>query len=225
MLARSTRRPLAWPGDSGRFGWLFASRPRACPTRLCSLELMQLRCITEPISTAIVRSLCAELTSRLGELTHIAIRLQRHRGASIFAKMPSSDPASAPVRTDRTHAERAAAWLSLGCAVHCLVFPVAMSITPALGFAGASFEGPTEAVLTILVVVSSLLGGYWGYRRHRDVRMVLAASLGLASYLVGHALDGSWVGLTLSVGGALLLAASSFLGARMMHDCAPTCAH
>ena len=139
--------------------------------------------------------------------------------------MASPETTSLPVRTDRTHAERAAAWLSLGCAVHCLVFTVAMSITPALGFAGASFEGPTEAVLTVLVVVSSVLGGYWGYRRHRDRRVVVALLLGLACYLVGHALEGSWFGLALSVGGALVLAASSFRGARMMHDCAPTCAH
>lgn len=118
-----------------------------------------------------------------------------------------------------SQAERAATWLSLACAVHCLVVPVGMSLMPMVGLSGFTLSEPAEAVLTSLVVASALAAVTWGYRRHRDARIVLATTFGLGSYLLGHALEGSAVGLVLAVGGALLLAASSFVGARLAHQC------
>ncbi|MET0340894.1 MAG: MerC domain-containing protein [Polyangiales bacterium] len=122
-------------------------------------------------------------------------------------------PPSRP--TDRL--ERAATWLSLACAAHCLLMPVAMTLMPLLG-ASLAPENPTlELVLNVIVVASALLGGWWGYRRHRDARVVLATVVGLAVYLVGHGLEGSTPGLALAVLGALVLASSSFLSARLQH--------
>jgi hypothetical protein len=125
-----------------------------------------------------------------------------------------------------SQAERAATWLSLACAVHCLVLPLAMSVMPMLGASGIAFDHRTELALTVLVVASALLGGVWGYRRHRDARIVLASVSGLVAYLVGHLLEGSWVGVALAVCGGLMLAASSFIGARLAHHCEDAgCAH
>src|SRR4051794_11114313 len=48
-----------------------------------------------------------------------------------------------------TRAERAATWLSLACAVHCLLMPIAISVMPLLGASGVTNLGPTaEAILT-----------------------------------------------------------------------------
>lgn len=124
-----------------------------------------------------------------------------------------------------SQAERAATWLSLACAVHCLVVPVAMSLMPMLGLSGFALSERVETLLTCLVVASALAAIIWGYRRHRDARVVLATTFGLGAYLSGHALEGSVVGLVLAVSGALLLAASSFIGARLAHHCEEaTCA-
>lgn len=124
-----------------------------------------------------------------------------------------------------SQAERAATWLSLACAVHCLVVPVGMSLMPMVGLSGFALSEGVEAVLTCLVVASAVAGVSWGYRRHRDARIVLATTFGLGGYLLGHALEGSAVGLVLAVSGALLLAASSFVGARLAHQCEEaTCA-
>jgi hypothetical protein len=117
-----------------------------------------------------------------------------------------------------SHAERAATWLSLACAVHCLVMPLAMSVMPLLGASGITQLGPTaEHVMTLLVVASAVLGVVWGYRRHHDVRFVYATIAGLCAYLVGHAFEGSWYGVLLAVLGALTLAISSFSSARVSH--------
>jgi len=117
-----------------------------------------------------------------------------------------------------SHAERAATWLSLACAVHCLVMPLAISVMPLLGASGVTHLGPTaEHAMTLLVVASALAGVVWGYRRHRDVRVVYATLVGLGAYLIGHAFEGSWYGLVIAVLGALTLAASSFSSARMSH--------
>jgi len=134
-----------------------------------------------------------------------------------------------------SRAERAATWLSLACAVHCLLMPIAISVMPLLSASSVTHLGPTaDNVLTLLVVASALAGLGWGYRRHRDMRVVYATGVGLAAYLLGHApghafgdaLAHSWYGMALAVLGALTLAGSSFLSARLSHACqTASCAH
>ncbi|MDB4989868.1 MAG: MerC mercury resistance protein [Myxococcaceae bacterium] len=104
--------------------------------------------------------------------------------------------------------------------------PVAISVMPLLGASGVTHFGPTaELVMTLLVVASALAGVSWGYRRHRDTRIVFATVLGLLAYLLGHAYEPSWYGMGLAVLGALTLAGSSFMGARLTHASVhPSCA-
>lgn len=123
-------------------------------------------------------------------------------------------------RAQMSTAERAATWLSLACAVHCLLMPLVITVLPLLGAAGlGELEPAGHLALTLLVVASALLGVTWGYRRHRDLRIVWATAIGLGAYLLGHWLEDSWYGLGLAVLGALTLAASSFVGARLSHTC------
>jgi hypothetical protein len=128
-----------------------------------------------------------------------------------------------------SYGERAATWLSLACAVHCLLMPVVIGLMPLLGASGVTHLGSTaESILTLLVIVSAVLGVTWGYRRHHDLRIVFATGIGLAAYLVGHVLVGhvfaeSWYGIGLAGVGALTLAASSFLSARLSHAAEHAC--
>jgi hypothetical protein len=131
--------------------------------------------------------------------------------------MPAS-PAPSPERTrDASHIERAASLLSLACAVHCLLMPTMLALLPLLGASSFQLGEGLDHALTALVIVSALAGAVWGYRRHRDGRFVIATALGLVAYLAGHALEPLWYGVTAAVLGALVLAASSFLGARLGH--------
>jgi lipopolysaccharide export LptBFGC system permease protein LptF len=76
-----------------------------------------------------------------------------------------------------------------------------------------------DRALTALVVVSVAVAFVFGFRRHRDLRVALGVGLGLVVYLWGHALEGTGYGTPVSVLGGMLLAAASFVGARLGHSC------
>ncbi|HEX5656781.1 MAG TPA: MerC domain-containing protein [Polyangiales bacterium] len=127
-------------------------------------------------------------------------------------------PLDTPERArDASHLERAASWLSLACAVHCLVMPAALALLPVLGATTFQLSEGVDHVLSALVIVSATAGAVWGYRRHHDVRFLIVTAIGLVCYLAGHALEPRWYGVVTAVLGALVLAASSFLGARLGH--------
>lgn len=116
--------------------------------------------------------------------------------------------------------ERAATWLSLACAVHCLVFPLIGGLLPALGASHLVSAGSgLDTVLTLTVMGSVVASGALGFSRHRDLRVLGSMAAGLVLYLLGHALEGQTLGLALSICGALVLASSSFFSARLSQTC------
>ncbi len=120
-------------------------------------------------------------------------------------------------RPDASPIERAASWLSLACAVHCLVMPAALALLPLLGASSFQLDEGIDHALNALVIVSAIAGVLWGYRRHHDARFIVATAFGLVVYLVGHAFEPRWYGVTAAVIGALVLASSSFFGTRFGH--------
>ena len=122
--------------------------------------------------------------------------------------------------------ERAATWLSLACAVHCLLVPLLAAGLPFLaGVSPAVLHHPAlELTFVVIVLGGAAFTGFWGFRSHRDARVLGALLAGVVLYVVGHALDG-WAGRALSIGGALLLAAASFTSARLTHTHSESCAH
>jgi hypothetical protein len=150
---------------------------------------------------------------------HHAIDLQTAEGTTMLIRMSDRQSQLAPpaAHAAPSHVERAASWLSIACAVHCLVMPLVLGALPLLGTSAIALDESLEKALTALVIVSAFAGGAWGYRRHRDLRFVAATMLGLGVYLVGHALEPRWYGVLAAVLGALLLAATAFLSARLGH--------
>ena len=123
--------------------------------------------------------------------------------------------------------ERTATWLSAACAVHCLLVPVASALVPLVGASGRAslLEGRYEDWMHVAVVGFGLLSLLIGYRRHREARIAAAMGLGLLVYLAGHAVEGAWYGVLVSVLGGLGLAAASFWSARRGHLHHAHCAH
>ncbi|MFT3925832.1 MAG: MerC domain-containing protein [Myxococcales bacterium] len=112
--------------------------------------------------------------------------------------------------------ERAATWLSLACAVHCLVFPLIGGLLPALSASHVVTAGSgVDTLLTFAVVGSVAASGALGFSRHRDLRVLAGMGVGLALYLFGHVYEGSNLGLGFSIAGALVLAGASYLSARL----------
>jgi len=129
-------------------------------------------------------------------------------------------PTSAASEEAPRRLERAATWVSLACAVHCLVFPLLGGLLPVLGASHVFTAGSgLETLLTLTVVGSVAAGGALGFSRHRDLRVLVGMIAGLALYLCGHALEGKPIGLVLSIAGALVLASASFFSARLSQHC------
>ena len=122
--------------------------------------------------------------------------------------------------------ERAATWVSLACAVHCLVVPLLAAGLPLVaGASPALLHHPAlELAFVAVVLGGAAFTAFWGFRSHRDPRVLAVLFAGVMLYVVGHALDG-WSASALSIVGALLLAATSFASARLTHTHSESCAH
>lgn len=149
-----------------------------------------------------------------------AAALAHDRGAPSSARAVEAHPRLREQTAERQRGallERAASWLSLACAVHCLVMPLALGALPLLGASAWQLDASIDHTLSVLVIVGAVAGSLWGYRRHHQLRLVLASALGLAVYLLGHALEPQWYGVFAVVLGALVLAVSAFFSARLGH--------
>jgi uncharacterized membrane protein YfcA len=81
-------------------------------------------------------------------------------------------------------ADRLGIWASTLCIVHCIVTPVVLS----LSVVSAHFlpsEERTHRTLALLIAVLGVLALTRGYRRHRQVRVVLFMAIGLAFIFAG----------------------------------------
>ncbi len=107
----------------------------------------------------------------------------------------------APEPGHRLHrsVDLAAAWLSLGCALHCMLLPLLLALLPSALLALRSFHHPWHGPMTLLLRLS----------RWEWLIAIAAASLCLSSTAAGWRRHGQPLPLLLAVagGGALLLAA------------------
>lgn len=124
-----------------------------------------------------------------------------------------------------TSLERATAFLSAACAVHCLLMPLVIAVLPLVGTSGVVLGGTAELLLSALVLVSGVASLVLGYRRHHDARVAALIVICLVLYVVGHANEQTWLGNALAVVAGLGLAGASFWSARLGHSHDEACAH
>ena len=104
--------------------------------------------------------------------------------------------------------DRVAIALSAICIVHCLVVPLLVALLPlaavALGEAG-HFHG----LMLWLVIPSSFIGFYLGYREHSRAGFGMLGAVGLGlitvAALLGHGQWTSWLEASISLLGSLIL--------------------
>src|SRR4051794_28257343 len=95
-----------------------------------------------------------------------------------------------PEPVELTRLERVATWLSLACAVHCLALPLVALAMPVLGAWSTVLHDPTlDRVLFVFVLAAAVPSAAWGYRRHRDLRVLGAVLAGALVYVLGHTLE------------------------------------
>lgn len=107
--------------------------------------------------------------------------------------------------------DKAAIGLSLVCAIHCLLLPIAVVMLPALAGTTIGDERFHQWMLWA-VIPFSLFALTMGCRRHRDLRVLIPGLPGLAlltlSVLFGHDLLGQAGEKIASLTGASLIAIS-----------------
>ena len=90
-------------------------------------------------------------------------------------------------------ADKAAVVLSLACAMHCLILPVALVVLPSLAILPLADES-FHQLLLMGVIPISLLAMLMGCRRHRSGLVATAGLIGLGLLLLaaffGHDLLG-----------------------------------
>lgn len=110
------------------------------------------------------------------------------------------------------------------CAVHCLLAPLAIVLTPVLAVFGLSDEA-FHRLLLFLVLPTSLVGLVLGCGHHRDPIVIVlgglgASALGLAA-VSGHALFGEMGEQAMVLAGGLVAASAHVRNFRLCrrHTC------
>lgn len=117
--------------------------------------------------------------------------------------------------------DQAAIGLSLACAVHCLLLPIALVMVPTLAASTVGDEHFHQWML-LAVVPTSLLALTMGCRRHRNLGVAVMGLSGLAilgfAALLGHALLGESGEKIASLLGASLISVSHFKNHTLCRD-------
>jgi hypothetical protein len=107
--------------------------------------------------------------------------------------------------------------MSTLCAVHCVLTPMVVTLLPVIGL-GILADERTELALLALSASLGLASLGLGYRVHRSRRAVVVLAAGLCLLISGRVAEG-WeqerIGLTLIVGGGLVVASSHLLNRRL----------
>ena len=119
--------------------------------------------------------------------------------------------------------DRAGAFLSMACAVHCLALPLLVAALPLAGY-GFLLSRNLETLFisgSLLLATSSFC---LGYRLHREFRLLMILYLCTGMIVAGKSLITGPAGLWLAVPGALGLAAGHLFNRRLCRQCA-VCGH
>ena len=111
--------------------------------------------------------------------------------------------------------DRTAVALSGLCLLHCLALPFVVVLLPVAGQAPAAHW---HAEMLLIVLPVSIVALAIGYRRHGNLRVVAAGSLGMLLLVVGgtvvHARYGIAEDRAMTVAGSLVLAIAHFFNTR-----------
>ena len=101
----------------------------------------------------------------------------------------------------------AAVGLSALCMVHCLTLPLVVAGLP---FLAQFSEGHLHAQMLVVVLPLSIIALSIGFRRHRDLRIVVTGALGMLLLAIGATVAHTQLGLTadraITIAGSLFLA-------------------
>jgi len=115
--------------------------------------------------------------------------------------------------------EKVGIGLSVLCAIHCLMMPLLVGVLPLLGLSFLADE-PTEHILSLTVVVFALGSCLWGFKKHRELRILMSFVAGISIFTLGFLLEkttamGKWI----SVLGVILIVGSHYFSVKLSRNC------
>lgn len=118
--------------------------------------------------------------------------------------------------------DRTAIVLSGLCVVHCVAFPLLLAATPFLGqFTTDHFH----AQMLIVVLPLSTVALAFGFRRHRNSRIIVTVVVGMLLLLLGGTVMHDQFGIVadrvFTISGAIVLGIGHWLNSRAGRACRP----
>jgi len=127
------------------------------------------------------------------------------------------NPLSNISTTDSRHlADHVGTYLSLVCAVHCILTPIAVTLLPLFAAKALLNESFHEIVMGVSVVLS-VLSSAWGYRRHRKWHLFLIVVGGIGFLSLSRTVERNEA--ILAGLGGLLLATGHIVNRRLCEAC------
>lgn len=120
------------------------------------------------------------------------------------------------------HLDKVGTWVSLGCAIHCVLVPFFITILPLLGLSFLK-EGPFEVGMIIFAVTVATLSLCWGSRIHGTHKTLLFVAAALVFFIFGHEHHSSAHWYFMATGG-LCLVAGHLLNRHLCRTCSD-CRH
>lgn len=118
--------------------------------------------------------------------------------------------------------DRVGIWLSGICLVHCLLLPLALVVVP-LSALIVTWHEEVHVVFAGLLIPTTALAAYQGYRRHRQRRVLWWFGLGLSLVLIasfpGHEVLGVLGGTIVTMLGSILLIGGHWQNWRLRTQC------
>ncbi len=126
-----------------------------------------------------------------------------------------------PTSSQSPDLDRLAMVLSFLCIVHCLALPVLLVAMPLLAqFADSHWHTPMLAIALPVSAIAIVIG----YRRHGNLRLVAAVTVGLALLVGGATFGHTYLGVvadrSMTVAGSLILAYAHWQNSRLVRRCA-----
>ena len=129
----------------------------------------------------------------------------------------------------RPWVDRLGIWASVACAVHCLLTPLLLSFS-AVFVRLLPGEEAFHRKLAVVVAGSAALALFYGFRKHRRIRVLVLMGAGLSLIIGtawwGHLFPNHWLEVGVTILGSLLLITAHRLNHTFCKQCecvAPVC--
>jgi hypothetical protein len=125
---------------------------------------------------------------------------------------------SSSVSLSHVRVDTLGAWLSIGCAIHCMALPLLLGVAPLLGL-GFLASDLSETLFLSASTGVAVLSLCWGFTIHRKCRAVLLLASGALLMVAGRSVINDFYEVPVVALGALSVAAAHLTNRHLCLSC------